>query len=199
MFRGSHLPYFNICADVDITETLRAAKRRGVSITAAVVYLVARTANQVPEFRYRIRNDSVVEHAVVHPASTVMATDDLFTFCTYEYAADFSTFVRGYNAATAHAKAHPSLDDPADRDDLLFMTAIPWVSFTSFSHPVLSIPTDSIPRFAWGRFYDRGESVMMPFSVQGHHALLDGVHVGQYFQLIQDSLHEPDDYMTRDT
>ena len=195
MFHRSHLPYFNVCADVDVTDTRRAAKTRGVSITAAIVYLVAHTANQIPEFRQRIRDDEVVEHAVVHPASTVMTANDLFTFCTHEYHDDFSTFVDGYDEATARAKAHPSLDNTDGRDDLLYSTAIPWVSFTSFSHPVLSVPVDSIPRFAWGRFYERDGSVMMPFSVQGHHALMDGLHVGRYFQSFQRSMQQPDSYM----
>jgi chloramphenicol O-acetyltransferase type A len=196
LFRDSHLPYFNVCADVDITATRQAAKARGVPVTAAIVYLIARTANRIQEFRYRIRGQSVVEHDLVHPASTVMTDDDLFTFCFFEYRDDFPAFVDGYCAATAHAQAHPSLDDPEDRDDLLFMTAIPWVSFTSFSHPVLSIPADSIPRFAWGRFYECNRSVMMPLSVQGHHALMDGLHVGKYFEHYQDFLLNPDDYMT---
>jgi chloramphenicol O-acetyltransferase type A len=195
MFRGSHLPHFNVCADVDVTETRRAAKARGVTITSAIVYLIARTANQIPEFRQRIRDDTVVEHAVVHPASTVMTANDVFTFCHYEFHDDFSTFVASHEEATAHAKAHPSLEDPDDRDDLLFMTAIPWVSFTSFSHPVLSVPVDSVPRFAWGRFYQRDESVFMPLSVQGHHALMDGFHVGKYFQSFERSMQEPDTYM----
>lgn len=195
MFRGSPLPCFNVCADVDITETRRAAKRRGVPITAAIVYLIARTANQIPEFRTRIRQDCVVEHAVVHPASTVLTSNDLFAFCTYQYRPNFAAFVDSYREATARAKEHPSLDNATDRDDLLYATAIPWVSFTSFSHPVLSIPADSIPRFAWGRFHERGETAMMPLSVQGHHALMDGLHVGQYFQLFQDLLRQPDDYM----
>jgi chloramphenicol O-acetyltransferase type A len=196
MFRRSHLPYFNVCADVEVTETRRACRVRGVSVTAAIVYLVAAAANQIPEFRQRIRGDDVVEHAVVHPASTVMAANDLFAFCTYEFCDDFSAFVAGYEEATTHAKQHPSLEDPVDRDDLLFMTAIPWVSFTSFSHPVLSVPVDSIPRFAWGRFYEREGSVIMPFSVQGHHALMDGLHVGRYFEYFQDAIQEPDAYMT---
>jgi chloramphenicol O-acetyltransferase type A len=199
LFRDSHLPYFNVCADVDMTATRRAVQDQDVPTTAAIVYLVARTANQIREFRYRIRDDTVVEHDMVHPASTVMTAGDLFTFCFYEYHDDFRTFVDGYETATADAQAHPSLDDPENRDDLLFMTAIPWVSFTSFSHPVLSIPADSIPRFAWGRFYERGGSVMMPLSVQGHHALMDGFHVGKYFECYQDSLHNPDDYMTSTT
>lgn len=196
LFRDSHLPYFNVCADVDVTATQGAAKARGVPVTAAIVYLIARTANRIREFRYRMRGESVVEHDLVHPASTVLTDGDLFSFCFYEYHDDFSAFVDGYRAATARAQAHPSLEDPENRDDLLFMTAIPWVSFTSFSHPVLSIPADSIPRFAWGRFYERNRSVMMPLSVQGHHALIDGLHVGRYFQYYQDFLLNPDDYMT---
>ena len=199
LFRDSHLPYFNVCADVDMTATRRAVQDRDVSTTAAIVYLVARTANQIREFRYRIRDDTVVEHDMVHPASTVMTAGDLFTFCFYEYHDDFRTFVAGYRTTTTHARAHPSLDDPEGRDDLLFMTAIPWVSFTSFSHPVLSIPTDSVPRFAWGKFYERDGSVMMPFSVQGHHALMDGLHVGHFFQAIQRSMQHPDSYMAGST
>ena len=195
MFHRSHLPYFNVCADVDVTESRRAAKARGVSISAAIVYLVAHAANQIPEFRQRIRDDEVVEHAVVHPAATVMTANDLFTFCTHEYRDDFPTFVEGYDEATARAKAQPSLDNTDGRDDLLYSTAIPWVSFTSFSHPVLSVPVDSIPRFAWGRFYERDRSVMMPFSVQGHHALMDGLHVGRYFQSFQRSMEQPDSWM----
>lgn len=199
LFRDSHLPYFNVCADVDVTATRRAAQERDVPITAAIVYLVARTANQIQEFRYRIRDDTVVEHDMVHPASTVMTTGDHFTFCFYEYLDDFRTFVARYKTATAHARSHPSLDDPEGRDDLLFMTAIPWVLFTSFSHPVLSIPADSVPRFAWGKFHERDGSVMMPFSIQGHHALMDGLHVGHFFQAFQRSMQQPDSYMAVST
>jgi len=32
----------------------------------------------------------------------------------------------------------------------------------------------------------------MPLSVQVHHALADGIHVGRYFNLVQEYLDEPD-------
>jgi chloramphenicol O-acetyltransferase type A len=66
------------------------------------------------------------------------------------------------------------------------MTAIPWVSFTGFMHPMQLHPADSIPRFAWGKFFQEGDQLKMPLSVQGHHALLDGYHVGKFYQLVQD-------------
>lgn len=184
-YRDAHLGHFNVCADVDVGVMLRALKGSGVPVTAAIVYVTARAANDIPEFRYRIRGRTVVEHEVVHPSSTVMADNDLFAFCQFDYTDNFAVFVKQYEEMTAWVKENPTLEDPPGRDDLLFMTAIPWVSFTSFAHPVLETPIDSIPRIAWGRFRRAGDEWRIPLSVQGHHALMDGLHVGRYYERTQ--------------
>ena len=49
-------------------------------------------------------------------------------------------------------------------------------------------PVDSIPRIAWGKFFSKGDRIKMPLSVQIHHALADGIHVGRYFNLVQEYL-----------
>jgi chloramphenicol O-acetyltransferase type A len=91
----------------------------------------------------------------------------------------------------AQTKGQPSLQDAPGADDLLYMTAIPWVSFTSFMHP-LNLPADSIPRFAWGRFFADGSVLKMPLSVQGHHAVMDGLHMGRFYDAVQRYLDRPD-------
>jgi len=68
---------------------------------------------------------------------------------------------------------------------MLFMTSIPWVSFTGFMHPVKLSPADSVPRFAWGKFRGEGQKTVMPLSVQGHHALMDGLHAGLFYEEFQ--------------
>jgi chloramphenicol O-acetyltransferase type A len=75
---------------------------------------------------------------------------------------------------------------------LLFMTAIPWVSFTSFMHPMNLQPPDSVPRFAWGKFFKDGDRIKMPLGVQVHHALMDGIHVGRYYNAVQEYLGMPE-------
>ena len=65
-----------------------------------------------------------------------MADNDLFTFCQFDYTDNFPVFAKQYEEMTARVKENPTLEDPPGRDDLLFMTAIPWVPFTSFAHPV---------------------------------------------------------------
>lgn len=190
LFRNWSNPHLNLSANVDITEYRAAVKQVGVSFTVGIIYMIAKTANAIPEFRQRIRGDQVVEHEVVHPSSTILAENDLFSFCYFTYIEEFSTFAAQSQAKIDLAKKDPWIGDDSDNDAQLFMTSIPWVSFTSLMHP-LNTPVDSIPRFAWGKFFqDRGR-LMMPLSVQGHHALLDGLHIGRYFERIQEYFNYP--------
>ncbi len=191
-FKSWDCPHFNMCANVDLTTFYPAVKTRGVSFTVAIVYVLARSANNVPEFRQRIQDGKVVEHEIVHPATTILAKDDLFSFCTMEYDQDFSSFAARAAEQIACVKEHPTVDSDPTRDDLLYMTSIPWVSFTSFMHPLHLHPVDSVPRFAWGKYFEDGESLKMPLSVQGHHALMDGLHMGRYYAEVQEYLHEPE-------
>ena len=185
-------PQFNLCANVDLTAFMPLVKQHNFSLNLAIVYVVTRTANAIPEFRYRIRDEHVVEHDVVHPSTTILAEDDLFTFCTLDYKQDFAEFVTEAEKLIAYLKSNPTLEDEPERDDMLFMTAVPWISFTSFTHPIDLNPVDSVPRFAWGKYFSEGESIKMPLSVQGHHALMDGVHVGKYYEQLQTLLNHPD-------
>ena len=192
-FNTFNHPHFNLCANVDLTRFYPFVKQYGFSITAAIIYVISRAANQIPEFRQRLREDEVIEHEVVSPSVTILVANDLFGFCSIDYCPDFHEFADRVARQIAATKADPTLKDPPGRDDLLFMTAIPWVAFTSFTHPMRLHPADSIPRFAWGKIFTAGEQVLMPLSAQGHHALMDGIHIGKFFALVQQYLDQPDE------
>lgn len=191
VFSAFEYPHFSLCANVDLTAFFPFVKQRGISFTVAVVYVLARAANAIPEFRFRIRSGKVVEHEIVHPSGTILTDDDLFSFCTFEYIENFSEFAAKAAERIAYVKDDPTLEDGPEQDDLLYMTAIPWVSFTSFMHPLRLQPADSVPRFAWGKLFKEDESLKMPLSVQGHHALMDGIHVGRYYAEVQDYFQQP--------
>jgi chloramphenicol O-acetyltransferase type A len=183
-------PHFGMCANVDVTAFYPAVKQRSHSVTLAIVYVITRAANAIPEFRYRIHGQQVVEHDAVRPSTTILAKDDLFSFCYFEYVEDFSAFADRAAARIAYMREHPTVENEPG-DDALYMTAIPWVSFTSFMHPMHLQPADSVPRFAWGKFFQDGDLLKMPLAVQGHHALMDGQHVGQFYAELQDYLDHP--------
>ncbi len=193
LFSAFDQPLFDMCANLELTAFHQHVRNSGVSFTVAFVYVIARAANAVPEFRYRVRSGRVVEHDMVSPSVTILVDDDLFSFCTIPYSEAFTDFADRATAMIAHVQEHPTLEDGPDRDDLLFMTALPWVSFTSFTHPTPLHPPDSIPRFAWGKFFQEGRRLKIPLSVQGHHALIDGIHMARFYARVEDYLQHPGD------
>lgn len=194
-FKTFNHPHFNMCANVDLTKFHPYVKVHGFSMTAAIMYMIARAANAIPEFRQRIRGEEIVEHETVSPSVTILVENDLFSFCTIDYCHDFSIFADRAARQIAAVKENPTLKDPPGRDDLLYMTAIPWVSFTSFTHPMRQHPADSIPRFAWGKIFEEGKLIKMPLSVQGHHALMDGIHMGKFYEEIQSYFSQPEEVL----
>jgi chloramphenicol O-acetyltransferase type A len=192
VYNAFDYPHINLCANVDLTALYSFVKQRSLSLNITLVYLFARVANAIPEFRYRIRAGQVVEHDVVHPSSTVLTEGDLFSFCTIPYVADCATFAAQAAASIERMKQQPTLEDEPGQDDLLYMTSIPWVSFTALQHPIHMHPVDSVPRIAWGKFFAADNALKLPLSVQVHHALLDGVHVGRYYTQVQEYLDRPE-------
>ena len=191
LFNAFDFPHFNLCADIDITTMCKELPKFSFSFTVVIIYALAKAANAIKEFRYRIRDGKVVEHDMIHPSPTILLDNDLFSFCTIPFNHNFKIFGAGANAAIEHVKKNPTLEDQPGQDELIYMTSIPWVSFTSFIHPAHMNPVDSIPRIAWGKFFKQAGRKKMPLSVQVHHALADGIHVGRYFNQVQEYLDEP--------
>ena len=81
-----------------------------------------------------------------------------------------------------------TFDVEADRIDMIYYSVIPWVSFTSFKHANSGDNRQTVPRMVFGKMFDQGDRRLMPFSVEVHHALMDGYHVGRYFNLFQEKL-----------
>jgi len=195
VFNGFDYPHFNVCADVEVTELQAAFKGVSASFTLGLTYALARAANSIPEFRYRIREGRVIEYDVVHPSITILLEDETFSFCTLKYVDDFPEFIQDSEKIVSRVKENPVLADEPGQDDLLYMTSIPWISFTGFMHPIHMHPVDSVPRIAWGKIFQKDSSLYMPLSVQGHHGLMDGLHAGRYFARVQELLDRPEAFV----
>ena len=79
---------------------------------------------------------------------------------------------------------------------MIYFTTLPWISFTSFAHARNKGRGDSIPRIVFGKFTEEGERLMLPISVEVHHALMDGLHVGRFLNRLGGALAEPEPLVT---
>lgn len=192
-FRSMSQPHFNICAPVDISHLLLWIKSEKLPFTLTMVYCLSRIANEIPEFRRRIRGESVWEHEIVDPSFTLETkASEVFSFCHVPFHDDFVTFLEIGRQKAEQMQNNPVFEDEEGRDDLLFLSALPWVSFTGITHAMHTPSVDSVPRITWGKYYAEGMDTKMPLSVQVHHALMDGRQVGTFFQLLQELMDHPE-------
>jgi chloramphenicol O-acetyltransferase type A len=192
-FKKFKYPHFNICTDIEITNTYSYTRKNKISIFTAVLFAVMKTCNHFEEFRYRIKGERIKVHDVVHPGITLLVENDVYGNCIFEFKETFTDFSNEYENAVAIAKKEIIVgESQKGRDNLIFISALPWISFTSVTNPMNGNPKDSIPRIIWGKHFKRNGKIMMPISVQVNHCLMDGVHVAKFLFKLTEFLKEPD-------
>ena len=187
-FRDYKDPFFNISANLDVTDLYHLCKTLGLSFSITALFFSLQAVNEIREFRLRLLDGRVVEFDVIHAAQTVLNDDETFSFCYFPKQDDLAEFERAGREAVAKYKELRTFDVESDRIDLVYYSVIPWISFTSFKHATRGDASVSVPRMVFGRIFDDADRKKMPFSVEVHHALMDGIHVGKYFTLFQDKL-----------
>lgn len=190
-FRPFARPFFNLCAPLDVGGAAAYAGGEGRSFFLTVLHCALRAANETEPFRYRLRGDRVLIHDVVHAGSTVLRDDDSFGFGYFDWEPDLERFTAAGRERLAAVKRSRDLVPSEGRDDLIHTSVIPWVAFTSFEHARSADPDDSIPKIVFGKRHRADGGEKLPVSVSVHHALMDGLAVGRYFERLAGYLADP--------
>jgi chloramphenicol O-acetyltransferase type A len=196
-FRNFDKPYFNICTALDVS-ALRdlLSQRPNRNISLAYHYFALRVANEIEPFRYRLREGRVVVHDVIHGGTTVLLENETFTLAYFDYQDNFDRFIAEARQSVELVRAGDQGFRPRNDDDArIHFTTLPWVSFTSFSHARNWQREDSIPKIAFGKFTSQADRTMLPISVEVHHALVDGFHVGKYLNRLGEAFADPSEYV----
>lgn len=187
-FRDYEDPFFSIAANLDVTHLYRFCKDNDLAFSLAALFLSLQTANEIREFRLRLLDEKVVEFDRIEATQTILNDDETFSFCYFPMQDDIFEFDRAGRIAREKYKALKTFDVETDRIDLIYYSAIPWISFTSFKHASRQDNRQTVPRMVFGGMFEDGRLRKMPFSVEVHHALVDGVHVGKFFNSFQSKL-----------
>ncbi len=181
-FRDFDLPFWNVTVPVEVGPLRRWCQRTGHGFFPASLWLCTRAANEVPELRQRLRPDGVIEWDELYAGSTVLHDDHTFTFCYFDYDPDPDVFCRKAKRRLEAHRAGKVFAPRDEADDLIHFSVLPWLSFTGFQHARRLGRDDSVPKIVLGKFEARDGRTCMPVSIEVHHALVDGYHVGQFFE-----------------
>ena len=185
-FKSYAYPYMGMTANMDVTNLYNAAKARGGSPFLAFLWAAANAANSVPELRQRMVGEGIVEYDHCDTAHTVALPDGTFVNCRTDCRRSFDEFLVYGKQCQEEAKGRHGFVQPGDDEtELIFVSSTPWVTFTQVIQPT-PIPADSNVRIVFGKFFEQNGRKLMPLAIQVNHALVDGLHVGQFYQKFQE-------------
>lgn len=195
-FREYTNPYFNICTRLDITRLLeRVRARPKTSISLTYHYVALRAANEIEPFRYRLQDGKVFVHDVIHGGTIVLLPNESFNFAYFDYQENFAEFIAEAQQATKAAQGPDAKFTPSPSEDRIHFSVLPWLSFTSFAHARNKGRAESVPKIAFGKFTRENDRTLLPISVEVHHALMDGLHVGKFIARFEELLASPEHYL----
>lgn len=189
-FNQMEEPFFGLTVDLDMTKAYPFCKEQGISFFLYYLHTSIKAANTIENLRYRIVGEEVIAYEVLHVNTVMLRTDKTFVFTYIPFVEDFGEFSRLARKTFEQAEATTGigLNDDTSRPDCIHYSTLPWIHFRSFSHARGFSYPDSTPKFMFGKMEEKQGKLLMPMSINVHHALVDGYHVGVFLKSFQDLL-----------
>ena len=179
-------PFYTLTFPVDVTALRAWCKRHGLSFYPAMVFAVTRAMEGVEAFRYKDRDGVIGRHDALVPSFTDLRPgSETFYIVTLETGEDPVDFCRRAKEQSA-AQTQFITAGPWDADQLVYFTCLPWFPVTALKNERNLDPADSVPRAAWGRWEEKGDRTELLLSLELNHRLLDGVHVGRFYEALKE-------------
>lgn len=191
-YLGTDFPYIIVTADVDVTRPLAFAHRNGVSFNLVMVYLCNRTADSIVNYRYRFIDGKpfLIDHT--RPTvNHIKKGEEIFVIGEGPWPCDdILEFCRICHANQEAATKEDMPGRVRNKLDIINYTSMPWIGYSGFIRTIRQNGVDNAPKISFGKYAKRDGKVWMPVSSQTHHGLMDGCHVGLFYERLQKACDE---------
>ena len=190
-FKGYQIPRFNMTFSMDVTNLYQLCKQQDRRFYFAFMHLIMLEMNQIENFRYRIQKGKVFDEPIQFVSFTdLIEQTDLFKMVFVKVNPNPAIFEE--EAVIASRKQGAQLINLKTEAVLntIYVTSFPWAQFTHFTHATKLGPTDSVPRVSWSKFIDVNGRKILNLSIEAHHGLVDGIHLGKLIESLQKHLNQ---------
>jgi chloramphenicol O-acetyltransferase type A len=187
--RKEHYLHFihEVCCSYSVSVNLDISNLKGHRLYPAMLWLLTRAVNQMPEFRTALTDEGLGCFDEMHPAYTIFHPDQkTFSGIWTEYQPDYPAFLKNYESdAATYASSTEYAPKPGRPPNSFDVSMAPWFSFTAFHIHVSGDGKYLLPIFTMGKYVEADGKRMLPLAIQVHHAVCDGYHVGKFIEILQ--------------
>jgi chloramphenicol O-acetyltransferase type A len=179
---------FNQTVQLDITALLKHIKEADWKFYPTMIFLISKIVNRHPEFRMAMKDNELVVWDEVHPNYTIFHNEtETFSSLWSHYDGNIHHFQKVYSEDMARYSNNTAYwPKEESRENIFFISCIPWVTFTSFNVNVANMKNFFAPMFTLGKYFEQDGKVLLPFAVQVHHSVCDGFHVARLVNELQE-------------
>ena len=176
---------YSITVKLDITRI----KEKKQKLYPTMLYYLATVINRHAEFRTAINeNGELGIYSEMIPCYTVFHKDtETFSNLWTEYKANLDDFCAAYEEDMLKYGKQPGITGiPNIPSNSFTVSMLPWATFKGFNLNLQKGYNYLIPIFTIGKYYQKNERIMIPISIQVHHAVCDGFHVCRFTNELQE-------------
>jgi len=188
LFRKYDVPFWSVSANVDVTAAYQRCKANGHSFAAFYHWASAKVINEIDAMKMRIEDEKPVLFDTIHVSTTIARPDGTFGFSFTPFEADFESFHEALRIETERVKAESGLKSPYSGIDVIYYTVLRKVKFTMMEHAYGLGDGAAIPFLTFGESFEENGKLLLPHSMRIHHSLVDGQHVGRYYERLEEIL-----------
>lgn len=192
-FKDRDIPYFSTTCYVDITKLKAFIDKDDYGFFLSISFLISKSVNLIPELRHRIINNELFEFNRVDPGYTVLLDDETFSFCDCRHYEDFREYCKYAIMRINEVKKTPD-QSTEEKHHMFFITNLPWFSFTSIVQPY-DQKYGTLPIISIGKYFKQMNNLMLPIALQVHHGVVDGIHVGKFYKILEKMCKAPNKYL----
>lgn len=189
-FKTFDEPLWGLTWELDCSFAYKYCKKQAISFYAFYLYRTLQAGNQVKEFKHRIIDDQIYEVETLSASATILRDDHTFGFSLIRFDSYFNVFAENIRKETERVRSQKGLV-MQNEIDVIHISVVPWIRFTSLSHARSFSFKDSIPKISYGKLQFDDDKVLMPVSVHINHALADGYHVGLFVEVFEELMNTP--------
>ena len=177
---------YSLTVNIDVTKLLSYIKRNNLRFYPTFTWIVTKAINNQLEFKMGFdEKKNLGYYDVIYPAYAVFneKTKIADSLCT-EYTDDFNAF---YNKMISDMDSFEKFGIRSNRHPNTFIVScVPWLSYSSFTTNNESDNMFLFPMVVWGKYFEQGDKILMPLTLQIHHAVADGYHCSLFYKDIED-------------
>lgn len=172
---------YSVAVNLDITPL---KKHR---LYPAMIWLLTKTVNDMPEFRTCLTEDGPGIYDDMHPMYTVFNKEKKnFSGIWSWFSEDYNEFLENYDAdEREYSKSTHYAPKEGTPPNSFNISMVPWLEFTALNINVYDEGKFLLPIFTLGKYFERDGKRFLPLAIQVHHAVCDGYHVGMFVETLQ--------------